>query len=291
MVANNTHDSGPYIDSDEQGALEYGDSKTGITGDTGNLDISISRATVAGLGPCTSEASGRSGETMEEISSSVLCSLCARTEWEKLGPHVRKPTSPKDSLRRFDRSEGSCILCHMLELTRNQQRTHTINAHVATTYFYREEFAETSKQATKGHSPSDFATVLIPDTVSATSSVLLGIRRSTMPEQKFAPRLINPSSVDYSLLQDWLATCSGHSSSECSTNKSTNVWGFRLILCQARQVVQAPRGSPYVALSYVWGDQPGSLSLDEPNDFPRTVSDGMAVALDLGFEYLCEWPS
>lgn len=288
MVANNAHVPGPDIDFDEQGAFEYGDIMTGITGDAGILDIAISRSTVAGLESCTSEASGRSGETMEEIFSSVLCSLCARTEWRELGPHVREPTSPKDSLQRFDRSEGDCILCHMLGLTRNQQRTHTINAHVATTYFYREEFMDTFKQATKGQSPSSFGTVLIPDTMSTTSSVLLGIRRSTIPEQKFAPRLINPSLVDYSLLQDWLAICSSHSSSECSTKKSTNVWGFRLILCQARKVVQAPRGSPYVALSYVWGDQPGSLSSDETNDFPRTVGDSMTVALALGFEYLCE---
>lgn len=243
---------------------------------------------MAGLDLSTHKASKQSGEAIQEMPSKDLCSVCARTDWMRLGLHTREPTSPARRFRSPGQSKSACTLCQMLTLTSNEQNMQTVSANLASTYFYRDELVSISERASGGPSSPDFATVLIPDNVAGSTSALLGISCPNMPKQKFAPRLINPFSVDYSLLQEWLIACSAHASSECSMNKSTNLWGFRLILCQARKVVQAPRGSPYVALSYVWGDQEDPPSSGESGDFPQTVSDSMTVALTLGFEYLCK---
>lgn len=137
-----------------------------------------------------------------------------------------------------------------------------------------------------------YATVLIPrktgkshlDGVSL--DWVVGISRPDVLEERFAPRLISPSSIDYAIIREWLQLCSEHPRGGCSTNRSKNLWGFRLIHCASKRVVQAPQGCSYVALSYVWGDSRESPHLNEADGFPRTVSDSITVALALGFDFL-----
>ncbi|RGP64953.1 hypothetical protein FSPOR_7567 [Fusarium sporotrichioides] len=60
---------------------------------------------------------------------------------------------------------------------------------------------------------------------------------------------------------------------------------FKVIQCENGQIIPAPAGCRYAALSYVWGD----IQYPDPsgyNKFPRVVEDSMKVAFELGCKYL-----
>ncbi|KAK2134063.1 heterokaryon incompatibility protein-domain-containing protein [Fusarium oxysporum II5] len=60
---------------------------------------------------------------------------------------------------------------------------------------------------------------------------------------------------------------------------------FQIIRCWDSEVIPAPAGCSYAALSYVWGD----IEYPNPNDyskFPQVVVDSIKVASKLGCHYL-----
>jgi hypothetical protein len=70
---------------------------------------------------------------------------------------------------------------------------------------------------------------------------------------------------------------------------------MRLMDCYKKRIVKADPSSRWVALSYVWGPDDASASTKRANNvgqyswpsyIPRTVTDAMAVTVDLGFRYL-----
>ncbi|KAK1829289.1 heterokaryon incompatibility protein-domain-containing protein, partial [Podospora conica] len=83
----------------------------------------------------------------------------------------------------------------------------------------------------------------------------------------------------------WLNFCRTHHREACERPASHEPVdrGFRLIDCTASPPTFAPQpwGTPYAALSYVWG-----ASADDNVPWPRTVLDAVAVTKELGMRYL-----
>jgi len=93
------------------------------------------------------------------------------------------------------------------------------------------------------------------------------------------------SSFDLERLRSWLDYCrSGHGTA-CRQRASEEpvTRGFRLINCtkDPPEVEDKPWGTPYAALSYVWGSTPADLE-----DWPATVMDAVEVTRKLDFTYL-----
>jgi hypothetical protein len=60
--------------------------------------------------------------------------------------------------------------------------------------------------------------------------------------------------------------------------------GLKVIDCTRRTLVTRPPGCHYVALSYVWGAEKQSCSLQD--QLPQAIEDSLIVTLALGHRYL-----
>ncbi|KAI8650846.1 HET domain-containing protein [Fusarium keratoplasticum] len=109
-----------------------------------------------------------------------------------------------------------------------------------------------------------------------------------------AIRQIDAASIDFAILRNWLLHCQTHHSATCGPLDQAllqEITGLKLIDCQTRQVVEAPRDATYVALSYVWGKTHAAeatvLSLSSLSEtVPRTIEDAIQVVLQLNLKYL-----
>jgi hypothetical protein len=102
-------------------------------------------------------------------------------------------------------------------------------------------------------------------------------------------RSLKTSSIDFSVLKDWLDLCRTMHMRVCNAQgrEPKTVEHFRLIDCHIRQIVTA-QNVDYVTLSYVWGptEQCHEFSEQLPTTLPRTIEDAMTVTQNLGLRYL-----
>lgn len=111
--------------------------------------------------------------------------------------------------------------------------------------------------------------------------------------QAFPAASLKPH-VDLEMIKQTLNECRA-SHSRCRNKRRGVVPGMRLIDCETRTVIPAPRRCTYAALSYVWGT---SMSTSEsivslcngyevlPAEIPSTIADAMLVTLKLKIRYL-----
>ncbi|EGZ68764.1 HET-domain-containing protein [Neurospora tetrasperma FGSC 2509] len=118
------------------------------------------------------------------------------------------------------------------------------------------------------------------------------IKPSLYPVSTLKGLPVNETSVNYPLLRHWIKECEGHrncSYSSTDPTKSHIEPAIRGIDCTTRKIVDLRPGDNYIALSYVWGNQPlvenkGSRVL--PTNAPKIVEDAMIVVKELGQQYL-----
>ncbi|KAI4162000.1 MAG: hypothetical protein LQ342_004312 [Letrouitia transgressa] len=100
----------------------------------------------------------------------------------------------------------------------------------------------------------------------------LGALISISKKQK---ELLPPDHVDFETIKSWISTCvSSHTSVEEFTGCGTRKWETTQIKLNNLKVVDVwnecivtlPKGKPYVALSYVWGQVPTLLATKENQD-------------------------
>jgi hypothetical protein len=116
---------------------------------------------------------------------------------------------------------------------------------------------------------------------------LIGILHEDSVCEQYAPRIMNPYSINFSVLQGWIHECANSHSEECSPNDLDQLVGFSVLDVRSRRVIKAPVNCSYVALSYVWGHHRQEHNSHDP-DFPLTINDAFTVTIVLGFKYLCE---
>ncbi|KAK3489919.1 HET-domain-containing protein [Neurospora crassa] len=112
------------------------------------------------------------------------------------------------------------------------------------------------------------------------------------PEETLKGLLVSETSINYPLLRHWIKECEGHphcSFSSTDPTKSHIEPTIRGIDCTTRNIVDLRPGDSYIALSYVWGNQPlvenkGSRVL--PTHAPKVIEDAMIVVKELGQQYL-----
>ncbi|KAI1210265.1 heterokaryon incompatibility protein-domain-containing protein [Annulohypoxylon truncatum] len=132
--------------------------------------------------------------------------------------------------------------------------------------------------------------------------IALRNNQSTGKHPQHFGRTVQPDVIDWSILKDWLASCSSKHSNDKLVNlvKLEDQLELRVIdVCQACVVI-LPRGAHYIALSYVWGkDQALKLKRDNESFLStagcfnnrrfcpsRTIIDAMQAVRYLGFRYL-----
>lgn len=109
----------------------------------------------------------------------------------------------------------------------------------------------------------------------------------------FVPHAV-PSHFDPHSVRKWLNFCCNHHTKLCGITGDRPA-KLELIDCVTLQVVAAPQGAKYVALSWVWGSQsatqPGrELGPDGvlrlPSNLSLLMKDSLSVTKALGFQYL-----
>lgn len=109
----------------------------------------------------------------------------------------------------------------------------------------------------------------------------------------FSARAV-PAFFDVDRAFHWLEYCKTNHSKLCSHSTNSLVPGLRLIDCWTMSIKEAGDSSPYVALSYVWGDPANVDStlrrtgnrLLLPARLSPVISDAISVTRALGFQYL-----
>ncbi|CAH0050407.1 unnamed protein product, partial [Clonostachys solani] len=106
-------------------------------------------------------------------------------------------------------------------------------------------------------------------------------------------RMVNPWAFDFALAKMWISYCQDNHKTRCLASTSSELQSFRVFDCHSRQVVDAPRGCRYVALSYVWGKTNGlasSVPRASPgangSRFGKVIEDSITVTQAIGLQYL-----
>jgi hypothetical protein len=102
---------------------------------------------------------------------------------------------------------------------------------------------------------------------------------------------IKANAINWSLLRGWLHMCETEHQETCAVLQADDLQlrGFQVIDCESRQIVPAPPGCKYAALSYVWGSSTGAVTLFQPflpTQAPQVVEDALICTRAIGLRYL-----
>lgn len=134
----------------------------------------------------------------------------------------------------------------------------------------------------------------LQNTIQSKGAAVL-LRDGAQPAM-FAPQEV-PARFDADRASGWLRYCKNNHERLCGrSTHSRDVTGLCLIDCTARIITDAQINSPYVALSYVWGESSNIDNKTEDScvgdrcELPQTLSsvitDAITVTQALGFRYL-----
>ena len=132
---------------------------------------------------------------------------------------------------------------------------------------------------------------------------ILGIGSASANDGALSGRFLK-SELDLNLLRSWTSLCESHHGAKCRSPPFDEIHAqaikLRMVDLEQNCVVAAPPHCRYAALSYVWGEgdrlllmsstsgtleKPGGLS-GQHCSIPRTFSEAMILARQLGFTYL-----
>jgi hypothetical protein len=108
----------------------------------------------------------------------------------------------------------------------------------------------------------------------------------------YGARQLSLSCINYSLIKDWLRDCTSRHKECCLTRRV--FLPLKVIDCLQRKIIPSVPDMRYLALSYVWGQQPkrGKESStivragELPHNIPRVILDAMKLVISLDLRYL-----
>ncbi|RTE78469.1 hypothetical protein BHE90_007063 [Fusarium euwallaceae] len=236
---------------------------------------------------------------LPETTSEHLCAQCASLD---LSAFLRSEDSRPDRLRLKGRMGSACPLCRFLATTASIGYSTPSPLGLNTEIVYNLKtvslplaFGWHLVDTLQGGYLFDFNLLGVHSGSSFTPDCcILPVDENSKKSKWPAIREISPTSIDFSILQSWLLQCRNHHSASCAPPDQIilqDISGLKLIDCQTRQVVKAPRDATYVALSYVWGKSHAAESTvlnrsSLPETVPRTIEDALQVVLRLNLKYL-----
>jgi hypothetical protein len=98
--------------------------------------------------------------------------------------------------------------------------------------------------------------------------------------------------IDWYVVNQWIRRCTtNHQETCCRPEAGLNLPGFLVIDCDTRNIVPAPKGCVYAALSYMWGPTASAALTTEfqcrlPAQAPATIEDALLCTRAIGLRYL-----
>ncbi|KAI0022148.1 heterokaryon incompatibility protein-domain-containing protein [Xylariomycetidae sp. FL0641] len=93
----------------------------------------------------------------------------------------------------------------------------------------------------------------------------------------------------FDLISGWIEHCkTDRAHWPCLNRSEAALPGFKLIDCTTRQISEQPASTPYVTLSYVWGQDSATPTYSQslPHKCPPLIEDVIKVVRELGYQYL-----
>ncbi|KAG8167382.1 hypothetical protein KVR01_003071 [Diaporthe batatas] len=209
-----------------------------------------------------------------------ICSECRQVDWDSLaarGEHFREESEPSVLFtKRVTREQlaiSRCRICRVLSIL---------------------EFHGRFEQSVKARPFSRCLKYAMPDVWLDTKTTVLQISqgKSLAVIGKDAldsgSRTIPPSFTDYHWLRHLAQSCEENHKQFCGPSSLGPVAGLKVIEASSRTVIEAPAACRYVALSYVWGQQPEVTQsvTSDLNKPPALIEDALAVTVAMGYDYL-----
>jgi len=120
---------------------------------------------------------------------------------------------------------------------------------------------------------------------------LLDSDGNSVDSQLYRIRVLDPHSVDFAILKEWLTFCEENHNSPCETVSLELPHSFTVIDCETKTIGDLPHGSEFLALSYVWGVPTPTLTVvtinaesELPEHVPLVIQDAITVRKSLGFD-------
>ncbi|KAI1817711.1 heterokaryon incompatibility protein-domain-containing protein [Poronia punctata] len=242
-----------------------------------------------------------------------LCSDCTKLDFQGLiqkaielgerGPLAERPDERQDILvadvghRYRKRQETGCTLCQMLAASPDNG-----DEIRATLFLHRFHLGSFSKIRKESKAlclivvPRSFSRNYVYDESPNSIQQLVRSKGCAVILQDedrpsmFVPQVVPPL-FDARTVTSWLHYCRRHHKLLCGLG-SVPISGFQVIDCENLSVEEGKPGTPYVALSYVWGETPFGTPrhLDGrrllPTQLSQVILDSIDVTRTLGYRYL-----
>lgn len=157
--------------------------------------------------------------------SKYLCRRCRSIDWAEICQLTND--RPYTHHRLFERraewieSNFACDLCQLIYDVDPTEGD--LVALPAPSLFFSSRYIERERKD-MGESKTSLGTVMVPSGVPVYA---LGIFQPNKTEQSYTPRLIAQTTVDYSMIRNWIDNCSNaHTTDKCIATKTENLPGL-----------------------------------------------------------------
>lgn len=221
--------------------------------------------------------------------SEAICEQCSQVDWSSvptLAIHgllrdcIRELRTINESHRQL--AASSCRVCRILSLIKSpslDQRQCMVYA------------KELSKQWSSSavYLPGSYRYTVLSIASKAYNTWPAEYPRCLVALTRYDDKvsyMIHPRSINYDKLKHLARSCEASHGSFCTDRSLHQVPGLRVIDVSSRMVVEAPENCRYLALSYVWGQQPGPTNGDTLHCAPPLIEDAITVTISLDYNYL-----
>ena len=115
----------------------------------------------------------------------------------------------------------------------------------------------------------------------------IALAKMTYFAQSSILRSVPANLGDIMLAKSWISKCLQSHKGGCDQDSSSG-FPLKVINCASRKLCEIAPGTPYVCLSYVWGN--ASVAHESSSAFlgclPKTIEDSIWVTLQLGYSYI-----
>lgn len=216
-----------------------------------------------------------------QVPEKVDCSYCNTIQWgsfqnwRKGGGFWNKDNRPVLNPEKMNPVD--CVVCRTLKSMCLDQRCNML------TYYERDLDPQPCKNF--GNPITGTLRVSNSDGSYESSAYIALLRGDEKPFKACTER------IEWAALQEEVNRCSEyHYQYGCVVLKRAPIQGLRVIDCLGNKVIMPPDDCTYLALSYVWGANPGSNETYEFPELPKvleqTIQDAVTVTVKLGFRYL-----
>lgn len=212
-----------------------------------------------------------------------LCATCSNIPWEELANPTNKLSRNLPMLHRTTEEvkSSTCQTCRLFahyikaqELGPNSKPPYTLRMH----NHVRVAEQNVGMWSIQGRQCGQF---------HEGPHVLFAINQPPSVHAALASPILGNISLEF--VRRSIDMCMEHHNEDFTPLNAKTIRDLRVLDVERKEVVPAPAGCQYVALSYVWGRSHHSIEdarLTVSQQLPKTISDSCVVTRSLGYEYL-----